>query len=435
MKRIICALGSTLCLIGCQSPFGTGSAQKYSDYGYGAYSAEKKASSSSRHGVAVPVGQQAKSEPMDDPAVQQAGYNAGAGFRRNNSFGHQKVAKALPSQGGQLPGGMPMQFAGGPGAGPMGPGAGMMGAPGMMGGGMPPGMMGGMPGMGGGMPPGMGPGCPPGGPGMGGPGMGAPGNLGPRFVIGRSQVRFVNPKGMMIGWQEAPGQFTPPQLIAPARYNFMQAQIYRLKLTNIPGRTNLKLYPTLEIYPGNMKINAFLAHNAIPIEFSDDDLDQVQAGNFVTKVIYLPDPKFQELAMAGVETLVSTRLDPGVDPIQEAHKRGAILAVIRLGGVDLEMQHSPSLFRAGPMATGVMPGDGSFNGMQEIQGDCTDCAPGTQKGASKNVSLAVAKRQGVKDSAGPNFPTDGNVTGSPAAPAPTTKGRAKIASGSPKLVK
>jgi hypothetical protein len=43
------------------------------------------------------------------------------------------------------------------------------------------------------------------------------------------------------------------------------------------------------------------------------------------------------LAIAGVETLVSTRLDPGVDPIAEADRRGTILAILRLGGIDLEM--------------------------------------------------------------------------------------------------
>jgi len=54
-------------------------------------------------------------------------------------------------------------------------------------------------------------------------------------------------------------------------------------------------------------------------------------------VIYLPDPEFQELAVAGVETLVSTRLDPGVDPIVEADRRGAILAVVRIGNKDLQL--------------------------------------------------------------------------------------------------
>ena len=43
-------------------------------------------------------------------------------------------------------------------------------------------------------------------------------------------------------------------------------------------------------------------------------LDQILAGNFVTKVIYLPDPEFQDLALAGVETLVSTRLSGSPPP-------------------------------------------------------------------------------------------------------------------------
>ena len=84
------------------------------------------------------------------------------------------------------------------------------------------------------------------------------------------------------------------------------------------------------------RTEAFLAHNAIPVQFTEEDFDQVLSGNFVTKVIYLPDPEFQELALAGVETLVSTRLDPGVDPVVEADRRGAILAIVRLGNKDLQ---------------------------------------------------------------------------------------------------
>ena len=74
------------------------------------------------------------------------------------------------------------------------------------------------------------------------------------------------------------------------------------------------------------------------MQFTSEDFDQVvDGGNFVTKVIYLPDPKYQELAVSGVETLVSTRLEPGVDPILEADKRGTILLIVRLGAIDLEM--------------------------------------------------------------------------------------------------
>jgi len=107
--------------------------------------------------------------------------------------------------------------------------------------------------------------------------------------------------------------------------------IYRLKLSNIPGRAGTELYPTLEVAPAMPRTEAYLAHNSIPVQFTPEDFDQVISGNFVTKVLYLPDPAFQELALAGVETLVSTRLEPGVDPIVEADRRGAILAIVRLG--------------------------------------------------------------------------------------------------------
>ena len=152
------------------------------------------------------------------------------------------------------------------------------------------------------------------------------------------QVLFAKPEGMQVRWDVASeGGFDSTPLVVPGRQNFPQAAIYRLKLTNIVGREGVELYPTLEIGPTTPRTEAYLAHNTIPIQFTEEDFDQVLTGNFVTKVIYLPDPEFQELALAGVETLVSTRLDPGIDPITEADRRGAILAVVRLGNKDVEL--------------------------------------------------------------------------------------------------
>src|SRR6516164_8212360 len=155
-------------------------------------------------------------------------------------------------------------------------------------------------------------------------------------VAASSQIYFVGPEGLTINWDvTAPGRFDSEQLVAPARYNFPQGALYRLKLTNIPGRAGVELFPSIEVAPTLPRTEAFLAHNAIPVEFTDEDFDQVMTGNFVTKVIYLPDPEFQEPALAGVGTLVSTKLDPGVDPIVEADRKGAIMAIVRLGNKDL----------------------------------------------------------------------------------------------------
>jgi hypothetical protein len=121
-----------------------------------------------------------------------------------------------------------------------------------------------------------------------------------------------------------------------------------LKLSNIPGHAGKELFPTLEIAPTAARTQAFLAHSSVPVELTDNDFDQVFSGNFVTKVVYLPNPEFQGIAMSGVGTLVNTQLQPGVDPIVEASKRGAILAVIRMGNKDLTSRSQPQ-WAGGPV--------------------------------------------------------------------------------------
>lgn len=182
------------------------------------------------------------------------------------------------------------------------------------------------------------------GPGVAGPG---PGVLAPSLPAMHApsmgshttvQVLLNIPESMQVRFDVGGvGQFDSEPLILPARKDFPQGGIYRLKLTNIPGREGVELYPSLEVGPVTPRTAAYLAHSAVPIQFTQEDFDQVLSGNFVSKVIYLPDPEFQELALAGVETLVSTRLDPGVDPIVEADRRGSIMAVVRIGNKDIEM--------------------------------------------------------------------------------------------------
>ncbi len=174
------------------------------------------------------------------------------------------------------------------------------------------------------------------------------------------QVLFDEPESMFVYWDvSGVGQYDSAPSPVPFRQNFGQAGVYRLKLTDIQGRPGLELYPTIELGSVTPRTAAYLAHSAVPIRFTQEDFDQVTAGNFVTKVIYVPDPEFQELALAGVDVLVSTRLDPGVDPIVEADRRGAILAILRCGNKDLEMPGTDSAIMAGAMPPSIgFPGGG-----------------------------------------------------------------------------
>ncbi len=189
----------------------------------------------------------------------------------------------------------------------------------------------------------------------GGPGSGMYGGL---YMNGRTSIRFTNPAGMKIGWQTAAGVFSDAGLEAPARYNFPQMSMYRLRLSGIPNRPGRQFYPTLEIYPATMQTVTYLSHATVPVTFTDEDFEQASAGSLVTKVVYLPSERFQDLAAVagGAEEIVSTRLEPGIDPVAEANKRGTILAVIRFGNIDLQDPNTPAPDAPTPGGMGLPPG-------------------------------------------------------------------------------
>jgi hypothetical protein len=145
------------------------------------------------------------------------------------------------------------------------------------------------------------------------------------------QFHFVKPQGLHISWSsKRDGKYDSPAVVAPAAYDFSPGK-HEFKLTDIPGRPGVVLYPSVTIPPIDVKARDFVSEARVPIRFTEEDFDQVLTGNLVTKVLFLPDPEFAELALAGVETLISTRLDPGVDPIKEADRQGTVVAIIRLG--------------------------------------------------------------------------------------------------------
>jgi len=171
----------------------------------------------------------------------------------------------------------------------------------------------------------------------------------------RTSIKFSDPVGMKITWF-ANGGLNDVPLETPTRYNFLQGGVYRLKLSEIPKRPDLTLYPTLEVLPSTLKSATFLAHSSVPVAFTDQDFEQVASNNFLIKVVYLPDPQYQDIAAIGQPSEISTaQLDPGVDPVVEAQKRGTVLLIIRMGNIDLENRNSPAMNAPGPRFGGAMP--------------------------------------------------------------------------------
>jgi hypothetical protein len=227
-----------------------------------------------------------------------------------------------------------------------------------------------------------------------------------QYPAQRTSIRFYSPADMRVAWFVPYADGRPGMEIneikVPGRYNFSQAAIYRLRLSSIPNRPLVTLYPTLEVMPANLKTCTFLAHSSVPVAFTDEDFEQVAAGNYVVKVIYLPDPRFQDIITAGPNELVSTRLEPGADPIAEACRRGHILAIVRLGNIDLELQNSPPMDAPPFGGKGVPPPSSTPTGP----------APG--KGASRPIQETVTPSQSTTSASMPALP----AASAPTAPQP-----------------
>ena len=225
------------------------------------------------------------------------------------------------------------------------------------------------------------------GPMVDGPGPGVMGMLaqpGPAMAgpVMSTQIKFIGQDGMSVGWLSG-NTLARSQKIVPGTADFGQGAIYQLVLADIPGEgwEGRSLYPTLEVRAAHPNTMAYLQHNAVPLELTEEDLEHVRSNNMVTKVIYLPTPEFQSRAIAGVETLVSTTLDPGVDPIQQAERMGTIMLVLRVGSKDMNFE-TPAL---------APQPDGSVQpvSFQTISGDEGQYAPPTP------VGMIPAHMQGV----------------------------------------
>ena len=141
----------------------------------------------------------------------------------------------------------------------------------------------------------------------------------------RTQVRFAEPNGMHVFWltkENGKTVYSKVPLEVPGRFNFAQGAVYGLKLTRLPGHPGLELFPTLEVPAGIGPTRDFLAHNAVSIGLTDDEISQVVKGGFLVKVVYLPTGQAEPAATTGT------------DALNEAIRRGHVLLVLRVGNID-----------------------------------------------------------------------------------------------------
>jgi len=143
-------------------------------------------------------------------------------------------------------------------------------------------------------------------------------------------VEIIAPAGAKVSLVEK-GRFDEPRS-APRKAGLVLGQVYRLRITNIPYEEGREVFPTIELIDRLHPPRGQEVRFAIPIEFSQEDLELALAGKYVTRVVYLEDPNNALPVSADKVGNESFDALPGEDPLEVADQIGRPMAIIRLGG-------------------------------------------------------------------------------------------------------
>ncbi len=118
----------------------------------------------------------------------------------------------------------------------------------------------------------------------------------------------------------------------PAKSAMLVGLVYRLRLTIIPKHEGEELYPTVEIinrlYPPIGEEMKF----PVPIELTQEDLDSALSGRFITRIVYVENPRQAYPRSEDPKAQECFEVSPKNDPLAIADRLGRPIAIIRIGG-------------------------------------------------------------------------------------------------------
>jgi hypothetical protein len=131
---------------------------------------------------------------------------------------------------------------------------------------------------------------------------------------------------------------------------FLIGAVYRLRVTNIRMAEGAEVFPTIEVIDRIYAPPGQQTRFPIPIELTEEDLKLALAGKFVTRVIYVEDPRQALPVREDLQSQNWFEASPGQDPLAIADVYGRPVAILRLGArlPDNRETPDPSFFYGSP---------------------------------------------------------------------------------------
>jgi uncharacterized repeat protein (TIGR01451 family) len=143
-------------------------------------------------------------------------------------------------------------------------------------------------------------------------------------------VRLTGPAGTKVTLY--PGTPANQRYEAPVVVGLRPGYCYRVQFSDLPGFPGLDLYPTLEVR-GSLVLSGKLkaADHPAPVVLDDHDLQQIAAGAYITKIIYLEHPEKAVPVASTPDQPITWEARPGQDPMEIARENGRPVLILRVG--------------------------------------------------------------------------------------------------------
>jgi hypothetical protein len=168
-------------------------------------------------------------------------------------------------------------------------------------------------------------------------------------------VEIKAPQGALVSLAVC-GDFETP-LPAPRKAGLLIGAVYRLRVINIHLAEGLEVFPTIEVVDRLYTPADQQGRFAIPVDITEEDLKLASSGKFVTRVIYLEDPRQALPARDNLPAQNWFEATPGQDPLAVADGLGRPVAILRLGArlPDQSQEHDPAFWYGSPPFMAMAP--------------------------------------------------------------------------------
>jgi uncharacterized repeat protein (TIGR01451 family) len=143
-------------------------------------------------------------------------------------------------------------------------------------------------------------------------------------------VRILGPEGMHVAFFQ--GHAPPRDFPAPVTVGLRPGYVHRIRLTGLPERPGVTLAPTLEVV-GTVCMPPKLAgaDHPAPLVITEQDIEHVLSGAYLTKIVYLEDPDKAVPVAGKPDQPLEMEVPPDRDLMNEARNLGRPLLIVRLG--------------------------------------------------------------------------------------------------------